>query len=138
MRRIAIVIALSAALAGCAIPTEAGFRQRLDTWVGKSADDLVVKRGPPTRTFDLSDGQAVWQYTQDRTVTTGGMPMLTPQTTTVIGSAGQTYTATSMQTQYTPIDTVQLHCNINFLIDRDHTIKSYTLAGNDCRALPPK
>lgn len=57
-----------AALAACA--TAEGYRQEMDTWVGRTGDDLIVRWGAPGTKTPLSDGREVWSYaktTENRT-----------------------------------------------------------------------
>ena len=39
----------------------------LDTWIGVHSDNLIVSRGPPDRTYSLSDGRQVFAYFDEST-----------------------------------------------------------------------
>ena len=44
----------------------------MDPFVGGTADDLVLAKGPPSNSFTLTTGGRVFEYTQRQTVTSEG------------------------------------------------------------------
>ena len=56
-------------LSGCKMTDydTASYGTTLDTWIGVHSDNLVVTRGPPDRTFALSDGRQVFAYYDEST-----------------------------------------------------------------------
>src|SRR5260370_40897499 len=63
--RIMGIVALAAALAGCAASRQEVVARLGDQFIGKNVDSLVVQFGPPTSTFKMNSGQRsyVWQLT---------------------------------------------------------------------------
>jgi hypothetical protein len=63
--RVLRIVALAAALAGCAASRQEVAARLGDRFVGKNVDALVVQFGPPTNTFKMNSGQSsyVWQLT---------------------------------------------------------------------------
>jgi hypothetical protein len=63
--RILRIVALSAALMGCAASRQEVAARLGDQFIGKNVDALVVQFGPPTSTFKMNSGQNsyVWQLT---------------------------------------------------------------------------
>jgi hypothetical protein len=63
--RILGIVALCAALAGCAASRQEVVARLGDEFIGQNVDALVVKFGPPTNTFKMNSGQNsyVWQLT---------------------------------------------------------------------------
>ncbi len=43
------------------------YDKTLDTWIGVHSDNLIVSRGPPDRTYSLSDGRQVFAYYDEST-----------------------------------------------------------------------
>ena len=61
--RIALAALSLTLVTGCA--TETKFRRMLDGWVGKRDSDLVVRMGPPEKSFVAADGSKVLQWTAE-------------------------------------------------------------------------
>jgi hypothetical protein len=61
--RMLVVVALCAALGGCAASKQEVVARLGDQYVGKNVDALVLQFGPPTSTFKMSSGDTsyVWQ-----------------------------------------------------------------------------
>jgi hypothetical protein len=61
--RIVVIVALCAALGGCAASKQEVVARLGDQYVGKNVDALVLQFGPPTSTFKMSSGDTsyVWQ-----------------------------------------------------------------------------
>jgi hypothetical protein len=63
--RILGIVALCAALGGCAASRQEVAARLGDQFIGQNVDSLVVQFGPPTNTFKMNSGQSsyVWQLT---------------------------------------------------------------------------
>jgi hypothetical protein len=61
--RILRVVALGAALGGCAASRQEVVSRLGDEYVGQSVDALVIKFGPPASTFKMNSGDTsyIWQ-----------------------------------------------------------------------------
>lgn len=68
-----LVMAICAAtvvmLGGCKTTSygTTSYDKTLDTWIGVHSDNLIVSRGPPNRTYSLSDGRQVFAYYDEST-----------------------------------------------------------------------
>jgi hypothetical protein len=60
--RILGIVALSAALAGCAASRQEVAARLGDQYVGQNVDALVVKFGPPASSFKMNSGQISYQW----------------------------------------------------------------------------
>ena len=64
-RKLALAAAaLGSALALSACVSAEGYRQQMETWQGRSGDDIVIEWGQPTNRNVLSDGREVWIYSK--------------------------------------------------------------------------
>jgi hypothetical protein len=63
--RILGIVALCAALAGCAASRQEVVARLGDHFIGQNVDALVIQFGPPTSTFKMNSGETayVWQLT---------------------------------------------------------------------------
>jgi hypothetical protein len=63
--RILGIVALCAAVSGCAASKQEVVARLGDQFVGKNADALVMQFGPPSSTFKMNSGETayVWQLT---------------------------------------------------------------------------
>jgi hypothetical protein len=106
-----LLVSLVVFLAGCGtIETrEQALNRMLSSWVGKHIDELVPKVGPPTRTFELSNGGSVytWQKNESGFVV---MPFMG----SVVATPSEVY------------------CTINMTSERGGRIVSYSFEGNAC------
>jgi hypothetical protein len=69
--RILGIVALCAALSGCAASRQEVATRLGDQYVGQNVDALVVKFGPPASTFKMNRGETsyIWQPGNQRTLT---------------------------------------------------------------------
>lgn len=93
---------------GCA--TGAGYQRILDSWVGKSADHLIDKWGPPQATFKKPNGSMVYTYQND---------------------GGTVYNYNQYSNQ---VMSYNKSCRTTFTISTDNVITDYDFYGNTCRA----
>jgi hypothetical protein len=135
--RCRIITAILALIAGCANqPTKEAFVQQAQQWVGQNADALVIRLGPPTSTFTLSDGNRVFQYSKAMDVTSGGGSYIVP-TSSYIASGPLAGTWVHGQQAYTlPVTSSHLACDVRYLVDKSNKIIDWSSAGNYCVAVP--
>lgn len=60
--RVLIVVALFATLAGCAASKQEVVARLGDQFTGQNVDALLVKLGPPTKTFKMSSGDTLYSW----------------------------------------------------------------------------
>jgi hypothetical protein len=143
MKTVLIFFSVVALVAACAIPTEENYQKILNGWKGVSADLLVLHWGPPSGSYELSDGRKVLQYTYSKTKVTGGDTYTVPKTTYDSGSIYGEYggigsysgTSTTYATETTPIFTTTRNCTTRFIISKSNIIQSWSYEGNSCVAL---
>jgi hypothetical protein len=145
------VLALGAALGGAAfvggcetIPYAervAAYEAQMQArFVGQSADTLVIALGPPDRSYALSDGREVFQYSREQTITGGGDSYTTTETSTRVreiresdGTVRQVEERISVPvTRVNPVYTRNLACTRRFVIDQNDTVQSFAWEGNSC------
>jgi hypothetical protein len=60
--RVLVVVALFATLAGCAASKQEVVARLGDQYTGQNVDALLVKLGPPTKTFKMSGGDTLYSW----------------------------------------------------------------------------
>ena len=60
--RVLVVVALFATLAGCAASKQEVVARLGDQFTGQNVDALLVKLGPPTKTFKMSSGDMLYSW----------------------------------------------------------------------------
>ena len=116
---------------------EASVRQR---FMGQSADTLVLALGPPERTFTLSDGREMFQYSLDETRTRGGDSYTTYETSTRVrevrapdGTVSQVEEKITVPVVRTnPVYTERRTCIRRFIIDQNDMVQDFAWQGNAC------
>ena len=147
MKRAILLLVAAGVIAGCA--TTANYEKILNTWVGDHADNLVSSWGPPQRSFNLSDGSTILEYTASRNIQTGGYTYTSPQTTyhsgstSAYGSGGSAYgtysgTSTTYVQKQTPTYNINLWCKTIFTANSNGIITKWSWKGNNCRARSPE
>lgn len=137
MRRLLVLIASLAVIAGCA--TTANYERILNSWTGASADDLVRSWGPPTGTFRMANGNQLYVYDRRSSSTYTTPVYVTPGQTTGYW-VGNTFYATTTPAQVTGGQTYNRNyaCRTQFEIEPAGRIVHWRYQGNNCVALPPK
>lgn len=141
-----IVAAIAIFLTACA--TTANYEKILSSWVGKNADNLVSRWGPPESSYPLSDGGRVLQYSNQRNIQIGGYTTTVPQTTyedgtvNVYGNGGSAYgnysgTSTTYVQKTTPVQNIAMHCITRFTVNAQGVITRWAWQGNDCKVRAP-
>jgi len=121
-------------LAGCVSMAERRqqFAQAMDSWVGRSADDLISSRGPPTNSATLSTGGKVLEYARSVMVSNGGgtyttvVPVFVPNP-----AGGGSYVGVPSQ-QAMPVTTSEMNCRILFRVSPANRVESWSAEGNAC------
>lgn len=121
MKSVMPILALAALLlAGCA--TQQGYAQKVYSWQGRDANELLAAWGTPTGQMTMPNGKQLYTY---RTAYSQEMPIQSSgfYHPWAVSGGGSTYYS----------------CTTNFVVDpRDHTIQSVSFDGNDCVAPPRK
>ena len=138
-----IGILLVVFLAGCA--TAEKFNTKMNGFVGQPEIAVASIYGPPQSVYSLPDGQRVISYTRGGQMVLPGVTTTQPVTTNTRGNLtlnqglNQTTGIYSQQSttyvqQQTPSTTVNLSCTVNFTIDAQGVIRSWSATGNRCVA----
>ena len=96
------IVALCAALAGCAASREEVVTRLGEHYIGKSVDALVVDFGPPASTFKMNSGDTsyIWQLgNQTNAVGGNGVAMATTQFCKVSVIANKTGVVSQLNTE---------------------------------------
>lgn len=147
MKNLKPLAVLAVLLSGCA--TTANYEKILNSWVGANVDNLVMRWGPPTSSYPLSNGGQVLEYSRQRNVQIGGYTTMVPQTTynsgsaNVYGTGGSTYgtysgTSTTYVQRTTPVQNIAMQCVTRFTVNAQGAIFNWVWQGNDCKAMEPK
>jgi hypothetical protein len=112
------VVAATIFLGGCA--TTANYEKMLNSWIGIHSDQLVLKWGPPSSAYTLSDGRRIFEYSSRRNTFIGG---------------GTVPTGAVVPTSVYIAD--ERVCITRFTIDALGTVRSWTWQGDDCTAPAP-
>lgn len=124
IRLFCVLLAFSL-LTACA--TRAKYEAALNSWVGYSAEDLILVWGPPDSIFDMPSGSEVYTFIRyERFVSPGYPPTYT---TTVVGD-----TAITTPIGGSPTVVHEYYCETNFIFDANMKIKAHNFHGNGCQA----
>jgi hypothetical protein len=128
------LIASLGILAGC--ETVEGYRQKLNLWVGRSADSLQIEWGVPDKQTVLSDGSELFVYRRIKESTTGGY--WTSHTrqrteTIIVNDKPVTRQVSYTVPYYEPPVTQVYRCETRFVI-KDEKVISHSFEGNGCVA----
>jgi|GEM_PF-2136539 len=122
-----LLTALTGSLSGCAdwYPSEKGYRQALDTWIGSTGEQLVAQWGAPAGEHTSPDGRKIYQYKNQRSYTVSG---------------GTKSEQVKVDDNYVSVDIPQpdeirtTWCDTTFHLNADDIIESYNFKGPDCTA----
>lgn len=106
---------------GCA--SFAGYDRVCEAWVGRSADALVAKWGPPQGSYTMQSGERVLEWV-DRSSYTSRIVVPT-QSTAVIGGKVGTINGTQER-----VSEVGMECRTTFFVDTKGTITRWTTRGH--------
>jgi hypothetical protein len=137
--KLSLLVFIAAVFTGCAgFPTEKGYQQVLDRWIGNSGERLVAIWGLPTQEHTSPDGSKIFEFTQTRTYTMSGGT----KTTQVL--VDDRYVNGKYRGHYVdvaipqPDETRRTWCNTRFYISDADIIQRYEFAGPDCTAYEEK
>jgi hypothetical protein len=132
MRILATVLALLM-VSACASEAQrkARFYQAMDPFVGGTADDLVLAKGPPTNSFTLTTGGRVFEYTQRQTVTSGGGSYPVGGPVVVADGHGGGWVLPPVYHRV-PVTTAEYYCKILVRISPANLVESWSAEGNGC------
>jgi len=120
-------------LSGCASEAQrkARFYQTMDPFVGGTADELVLAKGPPSNSFTLTTGGRVFEYTQHQTVTSGGgaYPIGGP---VFVGDRHGGGWMLPPVYHSVPVTTAEYYCKILVRISPANNVESWSAEGNGC------
>jgi hypothetical protein len=122
---------LCVTLSGCAgwSPTEAGYRQLVDGWIGATGRQLIKKWGLPDREHRDDTGWKAYQYDRKRSYTISG------GTKTQQVLVNGTYVDVDIPQ---PDKTVNTWCLTTFYLNTMDVIKAANFDGPDCTAYEKK
>ena len=132
MPRRTTCIALAAVLVtvtGCA--TREKYEQRVQSWVGHTADDLARGWGPPTSTYKLNNGNTMRMYETSSVEAYTSPTQIYQAPGTVVGNVY--YPGPTTVTGGTTT-TVQKRCRTQFEVDGQGRIVGFGFEGNACKA----
>lgn len=138
---VAVAILLLMVLAGCAgIPTQRGMQQMMATWQHGNINDFITLAGPPTRVYDMPNGDKMYVFSRSETTITPvyRTPTYTTPSRTTIQIYGNTADATTYPGhtyggQVSGGQTITNSCTINMRVDSTQRINGYNYEGNACR-----
>jgi hypothetical protein len=136
--RIAVAALAAALVAGCTFPTEQAYRENVQTWVGRTADNLVMAWGAPDRSYDFSDGSRQLEYDRQQTRYVPGAPIYTAVPVRVRDATGMRHTQFVSVWRDTPGYLDVDRCLTRFRVGRDDRIQEVSFAGDWCVAFPPR
>ena len=140
------IIILCVAIVGCAgIPTQKGFEQVLQSWVGDDINSLIGSWGPPERVDELPNGAKMYTYIRTGSYTTPVYvtPTYTSPSHTTVNVYGNTAYATTTPGMTTGGQayggqTYTTSCSVSFTTDASQRIAMWRYEGNSCKAVAPK
>lgn len=106
---VALVVGIS--FVGCGT---ARFKSKMDAWVGRNINDVVMQYGPPVNTFK--------------------MPGTENQMYTFHFSGPTRSTASNGYPGQVNIETNETTCNVSFVVNSANLVETWRSSGNACRA----
>lgn len=131
--KLAILLLATMALAGCGVmeKRKAAFTAELDSYVGKSLDEVIKAKGVPTGTADLSNGGKVVEYSSSKMITGGGGSYTSYESVFVPGPNGGSLTQVPVQ-KSRPITTSEARCKLLFTVSKAGIVENWKAEGNSC------
>ncbi|HTW75245.1 MAG TPA: hypothetical protein VMD56_10050 [Steroidobacteraceae bacterium] len=145
-----LVLAVAGMVCGCAAlgaPTQKGYDEALQTWVGEPTSDLTSRWGQPDNRYLGPNGGLILQYTRSSASTTNLQPAhqnFAEQTSgtqdlhSVGGSNAGAEEFRSLAQQSLPAQQVTHTCTTRFITDSGGIIRQFQSAGDACRAEEPQ
>ncbi len=110
------------------------FQAEMDGYVGRPVDVLILARGVPTATAELSAGGRVLEYTSSRTSVSGGYSYLTYTPVYVPNNSGGGTWISVPTHQTAPIHSTERRCRLSFQVSAANIVLNWRADGNDCLA----
>lgn len=143
MPRIPTTMALLAGvllLSACTRITEAGFRQKMDRFIGMPKEALIRAFGAPIREGSLSNGPRYAMFSQSWVERGGGYMTQDPRTETVSGTIrddrgkkkSYTETRTVYVDRWVPPYAYDRPCVVNFAFNAADRVSTYVYRGSGC------
>lgn len=135
MFRILVYTLTGLLLAACSAMNEEAarkFQAEMDGYVGRPVDELILARGVPTATAELSSGGRVLEYTHSRTSVSGGYSYLTYTQVYVPNNSGGGTWVSVPSHQTSPIHSTEQHCRLTFQVSAANIVLNWRADGNDC------
>ena len=131
--RILVAVLALFLLSACASEAQrkARFYQAMDPFVGGTADDLVLAKGPPSNSFTLTTGGRVFEYMQRQTVTSGGDSYPIGGPVVVSDRHGGGWVLPPVYHRI-PVTTAEYYCKILVRISPANVVESWSAEGNGC------
>ncbi len=129
-----IVLLGALAVVSCATTAKdlAKFTAANDQFIGKNADELVLAKGPPVRTFTLSSGSQVFDYSSSHVETRGGGSYTQTRQVNERNKDG-TWTWKTVPTEKSvPIRSEEKTCKLLFIVSQSNRVESWSHEGNGC------
>ncbi|XBQ17510.1 MAG: hypothetical protein ABL308_06410 [Oceanicaulis sp.] len=136
MKRLIMIAAAAAVLAGCA--TAEGYRQQVEQFVGAHSDAILLEWGPPVARDQLSDGSEIWVYfNEERRYDPGGYRSIPRERRiTYYDDKGNERTRVEQyeDTVYEPPREWWTECETRFVIGPDSRVRDFRFSGDACLA----
>jgi hypothetical protein len=136
----AVVVGTVCGCAALGAPTQKGYNEAMQTWVGEPTSDLIARWGQPTNRYDAPSNGAILQYTR----TTGNTADLntTQHPDSVLqGSSAPNAGAEAFRTvgAQSGLSVQVTHtCTTRFTADSGGIIRQFEFVGNACFAVEPQ
>jgi hypothetical protein len=104
------------------------YEQMLSTWKGKDINDLIYRRGPPTSTFTMPNGNKMFTYANIKvgpTITSGASFAHATQSPILGGAFGSEFKNSASVTP-------EWDCYTTIIANSTGTITSWQIKGNNC------
>ena len=114
-------------------PVEPGerYKQICDSWMGQDVNNLIREWGAPTKTFNMPNGNTMYEWSRHSTETTPAMTL--PSTTTYNTYGNTTYQNNPMAVTVGG-NTITYYCTTGFEVNPQGIIIFYRYQGNSCLA----
>ena len=130
-----VFLLTTALIGGCA--TTENYENILQSWVGLHVDELVLDRGPPQSSFELSTGDKMIEYHNVNYVYIPGYSYPVPRTINLKHPDGSVTTYSTYSEHQIPAQSYTRSCKTRFIISPDGLIKQWDWKGDDCKAIAP-
>lgn len=131
-----LMLSSAAILSGCGIAqrqeAEKAFQLEMEGYVGRSADEILMARGVPTSTAELSNGGRVLEYSSNRSVTSGGGSYTVNKPVYIPDPSGPGRWVNVPTQSTNPVHTRQKQCKLIFVVLPENVVQSWKADGNDC------